>query len=88
LVRAAGRYPNVLLVNWHNAIEHRQSLLWSDDIHPQPIGGKLYGTVVRKVVIEPLRKQPTLHNPVQRHSPLISLPVISFPLRVSYARLY
>jgi peptidoglycan/LPS O-acetylase OafA/YrhL len=83
LARAAGRYPNVLLVNWHNAIEHHQRLLWSDGIHPQPIGGKLYAAVVRKAVIELLGKQPTLHRPVHRHVPLIT-----FPLRASYARLY
>jgi peptidoglycan/LPS O-acetylase OafA/YrhL len=88
LARAADRYPNVLLVNWHNAIEHHQSLLWSDGIHPQPIGGKLYAKVVRNVVIEALGKQPTPHSPVQRHVPVVSFPVITFPLRASYARLY
>jgi hypothetical protein len=88
LARAAGRYPNVLLVNWHSAIEHHQSLLWSDGIHPQPTGGKLYAKVVRKAVIEVLGKLPPLHRPVERHVPVVSFPVISFPLRASYARLY
>ena len=98
LARAAGRYPNVLLVNWHNAIDHHQGMLWNDGIHPQPIGGKLYATVVRRVVMEALRKQPTLHRPtlhrptlhgpVRPHVPLISFPVIRFPLRAGYARLY
>jgi peptidoglycan/LPS O-acetylase OafA/YrhL len=61
LARAASHYPNVLLVNWHDAIEHHQALLWSDDIHPQPVGGKLYAGVVRKVVVSALRKRPRLH---------------------------
>jgi peptidoglycan/LPS O-acetylase OafA/YrhL len=88
LARAAGRYPNVLVVNWHNAIEHHQSLLWSDDIHPQPVGGRLYATVVREVVIQALRKQPPARRPVQRHVPLASVPVAGFPVRASYARPY
>jgi len=58
LARAASRYPNVLLVNWHSAIEHHQSLLWNDNIHPQPVGGKLYAKVVRKAVLSALGKQP------------------------------
>jgi peptidoglycan/LPS O-acetylase OafA/YrhL len=55
---AAGRYHNVLLVNWHAAIEHHTNLLWSDGIHPQPIGGKLYARVVRVVVLYALRHSP------------------------------
>lgn len=88
LAQAAGRYPNVLLVNWYNTIEHHQSLLWSDDIHPQPVGGRLYATVVRKVVIRALRRRPPLQRPVQRHVPLASAPVIGTPARASYARPY
>ncbi|HXL16264.1 MAG TPA: hypothetical protein VN961_01950, partial [Streptosporangiaceae bacterium] len=70
LARAASRYPNVLLVNWHSAIEHHQSLLWNDNIHPQPVGGKLYAKVVRKVVLSALAKQPRLREPKRRHVPV------------------
>jgi peptidoglycan/LPS O-acetylase OafA/YrhL len=55
---AARRYPNVLLVNWHAAIEHRTRLLWSDGIHPQPVGGRLYAEVVRAMVTIALRGRP------------------------------
>jgi hypothetical protein len=83
IAAAASRYPNVLLVNWHAAIEHHQNLLWSDDIHPQPIGGKLYAKVVRSVVLRALHKRPRLHPPARRHVPLTG-----FLLHASYATLY
>ena len=83
LARAASRYTNVVLVNWHNAIEHHQNLLWSDNIHPQPVGGQLYAKVVRKVVLSALRKQPRLRESAPRH-----VPVTGFLLHASYATLY
>ncbi|HET9896969.1 MAG TPA: acyltransferase family protein [Streptosporangiaceae bacterium] len=55
---AARRYPNVLMINWHNAIEHHTNLLWSDGIHPMPIGGKYYAKVVKAVVLRALRHRP------------------------------
>jgi hypothetical protein len=65
LAAAASRYPNVLLVNWHVAIEHHTNLLWSDGIHPQPVGGKLYAQVVRAVVLRALRSKPPASLPVR-----------------------
>lgn len=67
LAGAAGRYHNVLLVNWHAAIEHHTNLLWGDGIHPQPIGGKLYAKVVRAVVLYALR-----HSPLPPAQPRLS----------------
>jgi peptidoglycan/LPS O-acetylase OafA/YrhL len=66
LAIAARRYPNVLLVNWHAAIEHHTNLLWSDGIHPMPVGGKLYARVVRAVVITALHRHPPQ---AARHKP-------------------
>ena len=86
LARAARRYPNVLLVNWHNAIEHHQGLLWNDDIHPQPIGGKLYAKVVRTVVLHALHKRPRLSVP-HRHAPNQTR-LSGFLLHANYATLY
>ena len=63
LASAARRYPNVLLVNWYAAIQPHQRLLWSDDIHPQPVGGKLYAKVVRSVVQRALDRRPRLNRP-------------------------
>ena len=34
------------LVNWNQAIRHHTNLLWSDGIHPQPAGARLYAFVV------------------------------------------
>jgi peptidoglycan/LPS O-acetylase OafA/YrhL len=85
LARAARRYPNVLLVNWHNAIEHHQGLLWGDDIHPQPVGGKLYAKAVRKVVLHALHKRPGLSVP---HRPTKPVHLSGFLLHASYATLY
>ncbi len=55
---AARRYPNVAMINWHNAIEHHTNLLWSDGIHPMPVGGKFYAKVVKAVVLKVLRHRP------------------------------
>ena len=70
IATAAKRYRNVLLVNWHAAIENHQNLLWSDDIHPQPVGGTLYAKVVRTVVLRalglPPQRQPSSPRP-SRH---------------------
>ncbi|MGI9008884.1 MAG: acyltransferase family protein [Streptosporangiaceae bacterium] len=74
IATAAKRYPNVLLVNWHAAIENHQNLLWSDHIHPQPVGGTLYAKVVRAVVLRALRQRqgpkppsPPRSQPPSRH---------------------
>jgi peptidoglycan/LPS O-acetylase OafA/YrhL len=62
-VRAAvHRYPNVRLINWHEAIEHHTDLLWSDGIHPMPVGGKLYARVVRAAVLRALRVRPPVRT--------------------------
>lgn len=86
LARAARRYPNVLLVNWHNAIAGHQRLLWSDDIHPQPVGGKLYAKVVRNVVLHALHRQPRLSVPHRTMAK--STHMTGFLLRANYATLY
>ena len=100
LARAARRYPNVLLVNWHNAIAGHQRLLWSDDIHPQPVGGKLYAKVVRSVVLQALHRPPRLsmqhgtmamqHRTmaVQHRTMAKSTHLTGFLLRANYATLY
>ncbi len=80
LAAAARRYSNVLLVNWHAAIEHRTGLLWSDGIHPQPIGGKLYAKVVRAVVLAALRHRPRPRHPQPPPNP-------GYPLHASVARM-
>ncbi|HEX9065341.1 MAG TPA: acyltransferase family protein, partial [Streptosporangiaceae bacterium] len=54
IATAARQFPNVLLVNWHAAIENHTNLLWSDGIHPQPVGGTLYARTVRAVVLHAL----------------------------------
>jgi hypothetical protein len=48
LSRAASRYPPTC---WHNSIDHHRGLLWSDNIHPRPVGGKLYAKLVREAVL-------------------------------------
>ena len=83
LANAARRYPNVVLANWYAAIDHHQGLLWNDDIHPQPVGGKLYAKVVRAVVLQALRKRPRLYQPTPRRAP-----PPGFLLHASYATVY
>ncbi|HEY9244928.1 MAG TPA: acyltransferase family protein [Streptosporangiaceae bacterium] len=48
--RAAHQYPNVFLANWFATIEHRTSLLWPDEVHPQPSGARLYAHMVAAAV--------------------------------------
>jgi len=86
LATAAKRYPNVLLVNWHNTIVHHQGLLWSDDIHPQPVGGKLYAKLVRAVVLHALHTQPQLS--AQRQTMAGSAHLTDFLPPAEYATLY
>jgi len=45
-IAAASRHPNVVMANWHVAIEHRTWLLWPDGVHPRPPGARLYARVV------------------------------------------
>ncbi|MDR2985505.1 MAG: acetyltransferase [Nocardiopsaceae bacterium] len=86
LARAAKRYPNVLLVNWHNAIAGHQSLLWSDDIHPQPVGGRLYAKLVRDVVLHALHKQPQIS--AKQRTTAKSAHLTAFLPHENYATLY
>jgi lysophospholipase L1-like esterase len=50
IAAAAGRYPNVVMANWFATIEHRTSLLWPDEVHPQPSGARLYARMVSSAV--------------------------------------
>jgi hypothetical protein len=47
---AAHRYPDVFLANWFATIQHRTSLLWPDEVHPQPSGARLYAHTVAAAV--------------------------------------
>jgi len=47
---AARHYPNVFLANWFATIDHRTSLLWPDEVHPQPSGARLYAHTVAAAV--------------------------------------
>ena len=46
IATAAGAHPHVVLANWHAAISGRTSLLYPDEVHPQPPGARLYTGVV------------------------------------------
>lgn len=50
IAAAARRYPNVVMANWFATIEHRTSLLWPDEVHPQPSGARLYARLVAGAV--------------------------------------
>jgi peptidoglycan/LPS O-acetylase OafA/YrhL len=55
---AAHQYPNVFLANWFATIEHRTSLLWPDEVHPQPSGARLYARTVAAAVRSALAAGP------------------------------
>jgi peptidoglycan/LPS O-acetylase OafA/YrhL len=50
IAAAARRYPHVVMANWFATIEHRTSLLWPDEVHPQPSGARLYARMVASAV--------------------------------------
>ena len=50
IAAAARRYPNVVMANWFAAIGHRTSLLWPDEVHPQPGGARLYARTIAAAV--------------------------------------
>ena len=50
IAAAARRYPHVVMANWFATIEHRTSLLWPDEVHPQPSGARLYARMVAAAV--------------------------------------
>jgi peptidoglycan/LPS O-acetylase OafA/YrhL/lysophospholipase L1-like esterase len=50
LAAAASKYPNVVLANWWQAIDHRTKLLYEDGIHPQPPGGRVYAKTVTAAI--------------------------------------
>jgi peptidoglycan/LPS O-acetylase OafA/YrhL len=55
---AADTYPNVFLANWFATIEHRTSLLWPDEVHPQPSGARFYAHTVAAAVRSALSAGP------------------------------
>ncbi len=50
MAAAARRQAHVVLANWFATIEHRTSLLWPDEVHPQPSGARLYARLVAAAV--------------------------------------
>jgi lysophospholipase L1-like esterase len=50
IAAAASRYAHVVVANWFATIEHRTSLLWPDEVHPQPSGARLYARMVAAAV--------------------------------------
>jgi hypothetical protein len=66
IYEAVRKYPDVMLINWHKAIEHHTDLLYSDGIHPMPpYGGKLYAKTVKAVVIKALKHKPQVRRKVK-----------------------
>jgi peptidoglycan/LPS O-acetylase OafA/YrhL len=50
IATAARKHRNVVLANWFVTIEHHTDLLYSDEVHPQPPGARLYAHMVRMAV--------------------------------------
>jgi peptidoglycan/LPS O-acetylase OafA/YrhL len=50
IATAAHRHRNVVVANWFATIEHRTNLLYSDEVHPQPPGARLYAHMVKAAV--------------------------------------
>ena len=50
IAAAARGHRNVVLANWFETIQHRTNLLYSDEVHPEPPGARLYAHVVKAAV--------------------------------------
>jgi peptidoglycan/LPS O-acetylase OafA/YrhL len=50
IATTAHQHRNVVLANWFATIEHRTDLLYSDEVHPQPPGARLYAHMVKAAV--------------------------------------
>ncbi len=46
LADAAKRYPNVVVVDWHDASDHHAEYFWDDGIHLRPVGAAAYARLV------------------------------------------
>ncbi len=46
LADAAKRYPNVVIVDWHDASDHHAEYFWDDGIHLRPVGAAAYARLV------------------------------------------
>lgn len=42
IAKAAKRYPNVELVDWHSLSKNHKSWFYSDNVHPNPTGNRYY----------------------------------------------
>ena len=50
IAAAARGHRNVVLANWFETIQHRTNLLYSDEVHPEPPGARLYAHMVKAAV--------------------------------------
>src|SRR6185437_12907442 len=50
IAAAARGHRNVVLANWFETIQHRTNLLYSEEVHPEPPGARLYAHVVKAAV--------------------------------------
>jgi len=50
LASSSWHKPHVTLADWAAAIGAHPSFLWSDGIHPQPAGGRLYASVISNAI--------------------------------------
>lgn len=66
---AAHWYPNVFLANWFATIAHRTSLLWPDEVHPQPSGARLYARTIAAAVRAALSAGPVSPPAARRWPP-------------------
>nr|WP_246147457.1 acyltransferase family protein [Secundilactobacillus folii] len=42
IAKAARRYPNVEMVDWHDLSKNHQSWFYNDDVHPNPTGNRYF----------------------------------------------
>lgn len=61
IAKAAKRYPNVELVDWHNLSKDHKDWFYTDNVHPNPVGNRNYTRLLVKRLTDS-RAQDTPEN--------------------------
>jgi peptidoglycan/LPS O-acetylase OafA/YrhL len=79
LADAAKRYPNVVVVDWHDASDRHAEYFWDDGIHLRPVGAAAYARLVA-AALTPVRGAAASPAPPASVAPSPAGPSATAPL--------
>ena len=74
LAQAAQRYPNVSVVDWHDAGDRHPEYFWDDGIHLRPAGADAYAQLVAAALPKPASPQTPTPSASPSPAPSIATP--------------